>query len=611
MCGIAGYLGHQILSDSTISLCLKSMSHRGPDSAAFRHWSLTNGKQLYFLHSRLQIIDLHSRANQPFHHDKKHLIYNGEIYNYIELKQKLSIQYQFPFKTESDVEVLIAVLETFGLGGLEHCEGMWAFALFDEETQTLSLCRDRFGEKPLYIYLTEHGFYFGSEVKFIQALYQKKLSINMNHLHRYMVNGYKSLNKTQEHFFLGVKLLPSATLFQVGLDGIPKHSQYWKPQFEPNTDMSYAEAVQGVRQRLVHSVQLRLRADQAIAFCMSGGVDSNSLISIAKRIFNYDVHGFTITNPGEERYDEESIVSQIVIELNLKHHFITPSRNDFISQLCDLVRHHDSPISTISYYTHWLLMSQISRLKYRISVSGTSADELFTGYYDHYHAYLHDTQADTLLYHDSLEFWMEHIRPWVRNPYLQDPTLFVKNPFFRDHIYLRQDEFENYMVAPWHEPFSEIFFCHSLLRNRMLNELFHEATPVILHEDDLNAMFFSIENRSPFLDKSLFEFCYQIPTKHLIKNGYTKAILRDAMRGIVPDTVLNNRRKIGFNSNILSFVDLSLQETQEYLLRESPIFDVVKKEKIQLLTNKQFLKNSESKFLFNFMNAKLFLERFL
>jgi len=102
-------------------------------------------------------------------------------------------------------------------------------------------------------------------------------------------------------------------------------------------------------------------------------------------------------------------------------------------------------------------MSQISRLKYRISVSGTSADELFTGYYDHYHAYLHDTQADTLLYHDSLEFWMEHIRPWVRNPYLQDPTLFVKNPFFRDHIYLRQDEFENYMVAPWHEPFSEIF----------------------------------------------------------------------------------------------------------------------------------------------------------
>jgi len=145
----------------------------------------------------------------------------------------------------------------------------------------------------------------------------------------------------------------------------------------------------------------------------------------------------------------------------------------------------------------------------------------------------------------------------------------------------------------------------------MLNELFHEATPVILHEDDLNAMFFSIENRSPFLDKSLFEFCYQIPTKHLIKNGYTKAILRDAMRGIVPDTVLNNRRKIGFNSNILSFVDLSLQETQEYLLRESPIFDVVKKEKIQLLTNKQFLKNSESKFLFNFMNAKLFLERFL
>lgn len=144
----------------------------------------------------------------------------------------------------------------------------------------------------------------------------------------------------------------------------------------------------------------------------------------------------------------------------------------------------------------------------------------------------------------------------------------------------------------------------------MLNEMFHEVIPVILHEDDLNAMFFSIENRSPFLDRDLFEFCYTIPTKHLIRDGAAKAILRDAMRGIVPDVVLDQRLKVGFNAPIFSFLDVHDPAVRKELLRPGPIFDIIKPEMIEELLDKEELPNSESKFLFNFLNAKIFLEEF-
>ena len=153
-------------------------------------------------------------------------------------------------------------------------------------------------------------------------------------------------------------------------------------------------------------------------------------------------------------------------------------------------------------------------------------------------------------------------------------------------------------------------YTDSLLRNRMLNEMFHEAVPVILHEDDLNAMYYSIENRSPFLDRELFEFCSRIPSRYLVQNGLAKAVLRDAMSGIVPDRILKNPRKVGFNAPIFSFLDLKDPKVKRYLLDDSPIFEHVRRDKIEELIKKQHLPNSESKFLFYFLCAKVFLEEF-
>jgi asparagine synthase (glutamine-hydrolysing) len=201
----------------------------------------------------------------------------------------------------------------------------------------------------------------------------------------------------------------------------------------------------------------------------------------------------------------------------------------------------------------------------------------------------------------------------VRNLYLKNPRLYFENPGIRDHIYLDAKNFVGYLQRDWHEAFSETDYAPSLLRNRMLNELFHESVPVILHEDDLNAMYFSIENRSPFLDRGLFELAYRIPTRFLIRDGYAKIVLRDAMRGIVPDAVLDNRRKVGFNAPVTSFLKIDQPDVREYLLASSPIFDHVRRDKIeQLLKDGEGapLPNSQSKFLFYFLNAKVFLEEF-
>ena len=152
-------------------------------------------------------------------------------------------------------------------------------------------------------------------------------------------------------------------------------------------------------------------------------------------------------------------------------------------------------------------------------------------------------------YSEALTDWRTQIAPIVRNPYLQDPEAFIKRPLERGHIYLNADEFTDYMVRPWSEPFTETRYADGLLRNRMLNELFHEAVPPILHEDDLNAMYFSIENCSPYLDRDLFETSMRIPTRHLIRRGRAKALLRDAVRGIAPTAVIDNPRKVGFNAH--------------------------------------------------------------
>ncbi|WKZ36511.1 MAG: asparagine synthase (glutamine-hydrolyzing) [Anaerolineales bacterium] len=608
MCGIAGYFGTKTIHSGNIQSCLGLMGQRGPDQAAYRQFTNGAGRKATMLFTRLAIIDLDERASQPFHAEDKWIIFNGEMYNYLERREELTAK-NVSFRTESDTEVVLKAIHHQGWSILDRCEGMWAFALYDEKDGSFTLCRDRFGEKPLYIYRDSSGLYFGSEVKFIVALLGRKLEVNHDHLYRYLVNGYKALYKDGHAFFKDITELSAGTYLSINAEGRENARRYWTPLIEQDDSMSYEEAVAGTRERLIRSVELRLRADVPLAFCMSGGVDSNSLISIARRVFKYDVHGFTIVNT-DARYEEQDMVEHAVKELGIRHTPINVDTSDFLAKLRGLVRYHDAPVYTITYYAHWMLAESIHNHGYRISVSGTAADELFTGYYDHHLAYLYEIQNDKPLHSTSLKAWEEHIKPIVRNPFLSDPDLFIKDKAFRDHIYLDADRFASYLTSTWSEPFEEQAYTDSLLRNRMLNELFHESVPVILHEDDLNSMYYSVENRSPFLDRDLFEFANSIPSRHLIQDGKAKSVLRDAMRGIAPDAIVDNRRKVGFNAPIFSFLDVKSKEVRRALLEDSPVFEYIQKDKVEALLSKENLPNSESKFLFNFLNTKMFLEEF-
>jgi asparagine synthase (glutamine-hydrolysing) len=524
----------------------------------------------------------------------------------LELKKELK-GLGHAFVTESDTEVLLFALAAFGDKGLDRCEGMWAFALYEESEGRLLLSRDRFSEKPLYLFEDSEGIFFASEVKFLSALCGQAFRVNEAQIYRYLVNGYKSLYKGQETFFRGVSELSPSTVLQIGPRGEKTLEPYWTPKVAEDASVTFEKAVAGAREQMIESVRMRLRADVPLAFCMSGGVDSNTLISIAKRVFDYDVHGFTIVVP-DERYAEQDLVEVAIRDLGIRHTSIPVTSRGFLPNLRSLIEYHDAPIYTVSYYAHWLLMKSIAEHGYRVAVSGTGADELFTGYYDHHNMYLSEVSGDPQVYQSSLGSWQEHIAPIVRNPFLKDPKVFIERPAERGHIYLDAEGFAQYLKAPFHEAFSEKHYVAGLLRNRMMNELFHEVVPVILHEDDLNSMYFSIENRSPFLDRRLFEFCYSIPTRHLIREGFNKAVLREAMRGIVPDRILDTRRKVGFNAPIYSFLDVHDPEVRAYLLDGGPIYDHVHKPMIEKLIAKEFLPNSESKFLFNFLCSKMFLE---
>jgi asparagine synthase (glutamine-hydrolysing) len=606
MCGIAGYIGPRPPDNAAAGLCLRLMRHRGPDdTGSYRH-AFADDWQVCLLFARLSIIDLDPRSSQPMRRDGRSLVFNGELYNYLELRGELAKAGQ-TFTTTGDAEVLHAGLVSGGAAWLDRAEGMWALALYDERDGVLRLCRDRFGEKPLYLMAGDGGWYFGSEVKFLAALAGRRPAVNTDHLLRYLVNGYKSLYKSDETFHIGVRELAPSTIMTIAPRRPAREERYWTPAPVQDKAMTFDRAAAEVRERLIESVRLRLRADVPIAFCMSGGVDSNTLISIAKRVFGYDVHGFTVMN-ADARYEEQGVVDAVVGELGVRHTAMPLARSRFLENLRHLVAHHDAPIHTISYYIHWQLMGLIADHGYKISVSGTAADELFTGYFDHHNAYLAEVADDSELYAASLANWKTHVAPVVRNPFLKDPNLFRDGRHQCDHIYLDADVFSECLTKPWNESFHERHYTTGILRNRMLNELFHECVPVILHEDDLNAMSYSIENRSPFLDRRLVELANAIPTRHLVRNGYAKAVLREAMRGIVPDVVIDNHRKVGFNAPIEDLLPLDDPSCREELLEDSPIYDLVRRDAMADLLDKRGLSNSRSKFLFNVISAKMFLE---
>ena len=451
------------------------------------------------------------------------------------------------------------------------------------------------------------GFYFGSEIKFLKCLSGKSFSVNYRHLMRHMAHGYKALYKSEETYFEDVSELKYAENLLITSRGKGTRQRYWTPMSKIDEKMSLADAIEGTKEALLNSVKIRLRADVPLAFCLSGGVDSAAIASMAAKEYGAEVTTFSIID-SDERYNEEDNIMATIRDIGCEYHLISASQEDPLTRLTKLIEYHDAPIATISYFVHSMISEKISGNGFKVSFSGTSADELFTGYYDHFLLHLNEMR-NTDDYDSCLHDWTGNILPFIRNPDLQNPNLYHQRPNFRDHIFDASHQIEDFFLEPFAETYTEKKFSDNLLRNRMLNELFHEATPVVLHEDDLNSMFYSVENRSPYLDKNLQIFSYSIPSKHLIKNGYGKYILRQAVNGYLNDQVRLDKRKKGFNASINSIIDLEDPSTLDYILNPaSELYEILDREKVKLLLSEKNQPNHFSKFIFNLLNARIFLE---
>ncbi len=602
MCGIAGFYGSKLPNQNNINKSSKLIRHRGPDAKGVK---ILKKDKLVLIHRRLSIIDIDQRSNQPMEYENTILIFNGEIYNYIEIKKQL-ISMGHTFKTNSDTEVLIHALKQWKEKAVDFLEGMWAFAWYDNKTKKLILSRDRFGEKPLYYFLKDKNFFFSSEIKSLSALSSKKFKINFEKIEEFLKNGYKSSFKDKNLFFKDVFQIKPGSLFIVYKNKKTKSIDYWKKKRKiSNKKITYREIVEKNKTNLIRSVKLRTRSDVPIGFCMSSGVDSNGLISIAKKKLKQNIIGYNIYSKNKN-YDEYGLTKKSAKKLNIKFKLVKVPKTNFLKNLKKIIQRRGYPLFTISYFLHWFMMKQMKKDGIKVSISGSAADEIYSGYIDHFNQYFYQIKSDQALLNKTKSDWKRYFQKFIQNKNLRKYDLYFRNKNFRDHIY---DKYPNEIfVNQKKSKFTEKKFSNDLLRNRMMNELYHEIVPVLLHEDDLNSMNFSIENRTPYLDSKIYDFIQSIPTKHLVKNGFLKSILRDSLNKIAPNFIIKNRRKIGFNASIYDYINIRSKSFKSIFKSKSKIFNIINSKKFYefILKNKS---PENSKLIFRFLSAKFFLDQ--
>lgn len=603
MCGIAGYFGTKEISKKTINDALKLMKNRGPD--AQNHKVIKNKKKnLYLLHSRLSIIDLHERSNQPFETEKSILIFNGEIYNYLELRKNLKGKYNF--KTNSDTEVVSAYYEVHGEKCFSYFEGMWSIAIYDKVKEKLIFSRDRFGEKPLYYFKSIDGIYFASEIKVIKSLSSIRFKINLKKIQKFLQFGYKSIHKDNETFFNKIFSFDSSCFYILENNKLIK-KRYYKINTINSRDKR-KKIINKSKKNFKKALSNCLRSDVPIALCLSGGIDSSLLAAYSKVILKKPLECFSLIDSKDKRYDERDNIELLKKKLKLKINYINIKNKFNLSRLKKQIIFQDAPVYTISYYIQNFLSEMIAKKKYKVALSGIAADEIFSGYYDHQLMYMYEVRKNKKLFQDHYQSWKKDILPNIRNKYLKDSHFFINNRNKRNYIYDHNIELKKFFVKPIKNNFKEKKFSGSLLKNRMMNELYFETVPALTHSEDLNFMQYSIENRCPFLYPSLVDHCFKIDRSHLMQNGYTKYILRQISKGLLPDKLRLDKRKRGFNASIHSLINIDSKKFINFVKKKSKLDKIVKKDLILNMIKEKKSDNYLSKFIFSYISVKVFLD---
>ncbi len=603
MCGIAGIFGNFNLETVDIKDISSIMKSRGPDFFSYDSYKSLNQSCIFF-HSRLSIIDPSSSANQPFKNERFSIIFNGEIYNYIELRNELS-KLGFKFKTSSDTEVFLNSYSYWGDKSFEKFEGMWAAVIFDLKKFSIKFSRDRFGEKPLYFLKDKDTIYFSSETKYIHKLRGKRDKINFKHIKRLIVNGYKSLYKSPETFYKNIRYVKPSEILEVTENFNFKSKFYWNLNFKINKKIEFEDCKNLIRERFKTIIEQKLRSDVPVSFCLSGGVDSNLLLYLA------DFYGFRKLNTfsiydDNKNYDESDNIKRTIEDLNItNHNSIKLEKKDFLTNLKDQTKYNDAPVATISFFVSSLLAKKINKEKIKVTIQGNGADEIFTGYYHHYNCFLKGLKEDE--FKGNFENWKNFYENNIRNPSLNNFDRFKKNS--TEHIFYGANKNRSFLNDEFNEEFEEENFTDDLLRNRMLNEIKYETLPVLLNENDLAFMRYSVENRNLYLDSELCELIFSLPSNFLIKDGFLKFLLRNCFGDILPNHIKNDRQKKGFNASLTSLLDIKSNDFRDFILEDSEIYDVFDKNQISKLLDHYNEMNSEKKLLFSLITTKMFMEK--
>lgn len=635
MCGITGYYNFdctQQIPSSTLQKMTKVIAHRGPDDSgcflmdrkkraihAFRDHEeqvLVHG-HIGLGHRRLSILDLSPRGHQPMFSKDGNIVlsFNGEIYNYIELREELK-KAGYTFTTGTDTEVVIAAYQAWGTTCFKKFNGMWALALYDVQAHQLLLSRDRYGKKPLYYYQKDNVLVFSSEIKSIFQYPDIPKSPNLKKLVNYCGRHYRYVDNNNESFFQDILQVPKSTYMTFSDTGKVTTDTYWslEPFLNIRTKISEAEAVEQFLNLLEDAVKIRMRSDVPVGFFLSGGMDSTSIVALAAKL-SKNLQTFSGVT-GDGYYNETEYIEEIIKHTGVQSTFVYPKPEALFPTVKEMLGFHDEPICTITWYSMYLMTKETAKSDITVILTGHGGDELLAGYWDHYHYHFHGLNTNCVGDQRELKKWQENYRRSMDEyhrmksyiPSLQkDRTL----EFGRYSKYLNclSPKLQLLDTIP-----NEVYnvSCRDELTRRLYLEAIHETIPTSLRVEDRNFMAFSIENRVPFLDYRLAEFCFGLDNSLKIQNGFGKHLLRKATKNILPDKVRLRKDKVGFNAPADEwFRNENRQEIEALLTRKN----FVNEEIYNIKETKQIFKRhlegeNHYMFIWQFINTHLWYERF-
>lgn len=567
------------------------LAHRGPDADGLLVISSSRGAiwrpgdapqppedgDVALGHRRLSIIDLSERGRQPMTtaDGTAWLIFNGEIFNYLELRAEL-ITKGHQFSTETDSEVILAAYREWGHACLSRFNGMFAFALWDGRKRELFCARDRLGVKPFYYWRDAQHFVFGSEIKALFAHPAVPRRPNPAMIYDYLA--LKHIDHTPETFFAEIVPLPAAHYLVVRPDGELVQRRWWDVTVNDAVDTSPAEdarLVERFRELMIDSVRLRLRSDVPIGTCLSGGLDSSTIAMIVNDLLSKE-HGRDHAAIGEHqktfsacfedpRFDEREFIKLVLRDTNADSYLTFPDGDGLWRDLDRVLWHMDEPFHSTSQYSQYCVMKRVAEAGVKVTLDGQGADEMLAGYPGYYGVLLgtliargrfgralHEARAargmggrgrstmDLLL---RVAYGMTPIGRMVRGAVSSRlPGLL---PEGRLQAVVRPDFERQY--APRRE--AMLVGQSARLRDlprRLYHDVFHASLPALLRYEDRNSMAHSIEARTPFLDYRLVELAFEMPMSHKIRDGWTKRSLRDATEGVLPPEIQWRKDKKGF-----------------------------------------------------------------